>query len=339
MKRIFISYAREDADVARRLYADLRDAGLSPWMDINDLIPGQAWKEAVEAAIRDSSYFLALISKHSISKRGFIQKELRIALDGYEEVSPADVFLIPVRLEDVVPAHRALAELQWVDLWPSYADALKKILVAMSATTGNITGAVAQDMDGPDEEPGVLDLRVDLDEGFASAMEAIIAIAEMSKANERFDLEWKQRASDGLSAPVAARVRKQLVNELAQDFRRRAHELVAATERYRRGASRFFDGLEGLIQYQVAAGVSTPTQMLTGLEKLEVVDECVRNSQEMYVGILRTVSSLASPTLELKRQKRAYERALQQFADDLIAWSERSAEIRRRIAGHGDGTD
>jgi len=79
--------------------------------------------------------------------------------------------------------------------------------------------------------------------------------------------------------------------------------------------------------------------MLTGLEKLEVVDECVRNSQEMYVGILRTVSSLASPTLELKRQKRAYERALQQFADDLIAWSERSAEIRRRIAGHGDGTD
>jgi len=153
-------------------------------MDINDLIPGQAWKEAVEAAIRDSSYFLALISKHSISKRGFIQKELRIALDGYEEVSPADVFLIPVRLEDVVPAHRALAELQWVDLWLSYADALKKILVAMSTTTGNITGAVAQDMDGPDEEPGVLDLRVDLDEGFASAMEAIIAIAEMSKANE-----------------------------------------------------------------------------------------------------------------------------------------------------------
>ncbi len=39
--KVFISYAREDYETAKRLYDDLKKAGVSPWMDENDLISGQ----------------------------------------------------------------------------------------------------------------------------------------------------------------------------------------------------------------------------------------------------------------------------------------------------------
>ncbi|MCP4106377.1 MAG: TIR domain-containing protein [Desulfobacteraceae bacterium] len=56
-KKVFISYAREDIEVAERLYSDLNNAGLKPWMDEKDLLPGQNWELTVTNAIRKSSFF------------------------------------------------------------------------------------------------------------------------------------------------------------------------------------------------------------------------------------------------------------------------------------------
>jgi len=39
---IFISYASEDAEVAQRICADLRQAGLEVWIDQSDLRAGDA---------------------------------------------------------------------------------------------------------------------------------------------------------------------------------------------------------------------------------------------------------------------------------------------------------
>ncbi|MGE0086834.1 MAG: toll/interleukin-1 receptor domain-containing protein [Desulfococcaceae bacterium] len=63
--KVFISYAREDIDTARRLYADLKMAGIVPWMDKIDLLPGQNWKFHITKAIRESSFFIALLSSKS----------------------------------------------------------------------------------------------------------------------------------------------------------------------------------------------------------------------------------------------------------------------------------
>lgn len=118
--KVFISYAREDIDMARRLYADLKMAGIVPWMDKIDLLPGQNWKFHITKAIRESSYFIALLFSKSLSKRGFVQKELKLALDILGEFSDEDVFLIPVRLDDCYPEDEKLKYLQWADLFPSY---------------------------------------------------------------------------------------------------------------------------------------------------------------------------------------------------------------------------
>jgi hypothetical protein len=79
--RPFISYAREDRAVALQIYRDLSALGARPWIDVEDLLGGQEWKRAITHAISESSHFIALISAKSVSKQGFVQKELRQALD------------------------------------------------------------------------------------------------------------------------------------------------------------------------------------------------------------------------------------------------------------------
>ena len=46
--KVFISYAREDADSAERLYRDLVKSGLEPWFDKKSLLPGQRWKTEIK---------------------------------------------------------------------------------------------------------------------------------------------------------------------------------------------------------------------------------------------------------------------------------------------------
>jgi len=127
--KVFISYAKEDVKAARKLYKDLKEyPDISPWLDIENLLPGQNWKNAISEAIKRSSYFIMLLSQKSISKKGYIQKEQKIALDMLDEYNSSDIFIIPVRLEDCIPTNEKIKDLHWVDLFESYEDSLIKIL-------------------------------------------------------------------------------------------------------------------------------------------------------------------------------------------------------------------
>jgi hypothetical protein len=129
--KVFISYAREDFETAKRLYDDLQQVGLSPWIDSEDILPGQNWEYAINEAIRSSNYFLVLLSLHSVSKKGYVQKELRKALDILDEIPPDEIFIVPVRLDECEPLHERLRGLNWVDIFPSYKVALETILRAI----------------------------------------------------------------------------------------------------------------------------------------------------------------------------------------------------------------
>jgi TIR domain len=125
--RPFISYAREDLTVASKLYEDLRALGAEPWLDKKNLLGGQNWQAAIRRAVRESTHFIALLSSNSVTKRGFVQKELREAISVLEEFPPDEIFVIPLRLENVEPTHEALKNLHWIDLFPSYDDGLEKL--------------------------------------------------------------------------------------------------------------------------------------------------------------------------------------------------------------------
>ena len=97
---VFISYAREDSDTAKRLRTDLKDAGLNPWLDKEELLGGQNWKNQIEDAISKSRYFIPLFSKTSVAEIGYVQSEFRFALDVLKRYPPNVIFYIPLRLDD-----------------------------------------------------------------------------------------------------------------------------------------------------------------------------------------------------------------------------------------------
>ncbi|MCC8987487.1 MAG: toll/interleukin-1 receptor domain-containing protein [Candidatus Contendobacter sp.] len=136
-KRIFISYAREDEEAAKRMYTDIKQAGGIPWFDQEDLLPGQNWELEIGRTIRSCSYFIAIISEHSSNKRGYIQKELRKALDILEELPPNAIYIIPARLDSSEPLHNALNKIHRVDLFPSWEEGLKKILKSLGLSTNS----------------------------------------------------------------------------------------------------------------------------------------------------------------------------------------------------------
>ncbi len=128
---LFLSYAREDYDIARKLYQSLSKNGYHVWLDRESLIPGQNWRIEIAKAIRESQAFIALLSNNSINKRGYVQKELSLGLEVLDEIPPSKIYLIPVRLESCAPKHARLNDLHWVDLFPNFESGLSKLIFAI----------------------------------------------------------------------------------------------------------------------------------------------------------------------------------------------------------------
>ncbi len=114
--QIFISYAREDQTRIEALYQKLVAAGYQPWLDREHIVPGQRWEPIIKQALKRSDFVLVCLSVTSINKRGFLQKEIKQALEQADEKLEEDVWLIPVRLDDC-EAPDALSDIQWVDLF------------------------------------------------------------------------------------------------------------------------------------------------------------------------------------------------------------------------------
>jgi HAD superfamily phosphoserine phosphatase-like hydrolase len=126
--KIFLSYAKEDREHAIRVHDALTACGLNVWLDTNDLRPGQRWKPAIREAIRSSQYFVALLSPRSVAKRGFVQNEVRQALEIVESHPDSGIFVIPARVSECEPDHALLQELHWVDLFPEFDVGIRKIV-------------------------------------------------------------------------------------------------------------------------------------------------------------------------------------------------------------------
>jgi hypothetical protein len=112
------------------LYSKLNEGGFDPWLDAEDLVPGQEWRVEIERAVRLADVVVVCLSKSSITKEGFVQKEIRYALDSAEEKPEGTIYLIPVRLE-ACEVPRQLQRWQWVDYFePDGHEKLERALRA-----------------------------------------------------------------------------------------------------------------------------------------------------------------------------------------------------------------
>src|SRR5258706_3701682 len=65
----FLSYASQDAEVARRICAALRAAGVEVWLDQSELRGGDAWDRQIKQQIHDGALLIPIISSTTQGRR------------------------------------------------------------------------------------------------------------------------------------------------------------------------------------------------------------------------------------------------------------------------------
>src|SRR5438067_2159122 len=114
--RIFLCHSSGDKPAVRQLYLRLCSDGFEPWLDEEKLLPGQRWREEIPRAVRDSDVVIVCLSHASVGKAGYVQREIKYALDIALEQPDDAIFLIPLKLEECeVP--ESLNEWQWVNFF------------------------------------------------------------------------------------------------------------------------------------------------------------------------------------------------------------------------------
>jgi hypothetical protein len=105
-------------------------AGFNTWLDEVNIAAGEEWEPKIKRAVHEATFVIVCLSSNSIEKRGFIQKEIRIALDAAEETPEGTIYVIPILLDDCVVPER-LRRWQHIRLYEN--DGFDKLLASLSS--------------------------------------------------------------------------------------------------------------------------------------------------------------------------------------------------------------
>ena len=87
-RAVFLSYASQDAEAARKIRDALRTAGVEVWLDQSELRGGDAWDRHIRQQIHDCRLFIAVISAHTEARdEGYFRREWRLAIERADDAS------------------------------------------------------------------------------------------------------------------------------------------------------------------------------------------------------------------------------------------------------------
>lgn len=135
---VFLSYASQDAEAARRICEALRASGVEAWFDQSELVGGDAWDAKIRGQIGSCALFVPVISANTQARReGYFRLEWRVAVERMRQMDDNLPFLLPVVIDDTrdtdafVPER--FREVQWTRLiggetGKAFCDRVKKLL-------------------------------------------------------------------------------------------------------------------------------------------------------------------------------------------------------------------
>lgn len=117
-RAIFLSYASQDAGVAKHIADALRAANIVVWLDQSELRGGDVWDAHIQRQIAACTLFVPIISARSQGRReGYFRLEWRLAEERLRRMALGTPFLLPIALDGVferdalVP--RSFLDVQW----------------------------------------------------------------------------------------------------------------------------------------------------------------------------------------------------------------------------------
>src|SRR3954463_10767268 len=120
-KAIFLSYASQDAEAAKRICESLRAAGVEVWFDQSELVGGDQWDVKIRAQISSCALFVPVISAATQARlEGYFRIEWKLAAQRTHAMAEAKPFLMPIVIDRVhdSEAHVPIEfkAVQWVRL-------------------------------------------------------------------------------------------------------------------------------------------------------------------------------------------------------------------------------
>ncbi|MEP6885723.1 MAG: TIR domain-containing protein [Gammaproteobacteria bacterium] len=120
-RAVFLSYASQDAEAARRICEALRSGGIEVWLDQSELRGGDAWDRQIRKQIHECALFVPIISANSQARlEGYFRLEWKLAVERTHLMSERAAFLVPVIIDDTRDAHADVPEafraMQWTRL-------------------------------------------------------------------------------------------------------------------------------------------------------------------------------------------------------------------------------
>ena len=99
-KAVFLSYASQDAEAAKRICDALRQAGVEVWFDQSELVGGDAWDQKIKKQIRECALFVPIVSANTQARlEGYFRLEWKLALARSHLLADDQLFLLPVAID------------------------------------------------------------------------------------------------------------------------------------------------------------------------------------------------------------------------------------------------
>ena len=140
---VFLSYASQDAEVAKTLCDAMRAVGIDVWFDQSELRGGDAWDQKIRRQIRECRLFMPLVSANTNARpEGYFRLEWKLAVDRSHLMADDEPFLFPVAIDGLGEAEARVPdrfrEVQWArlggkDTPESIAERVVKLLGAAPA--------------------------------------------------------------------------------------------------------------------------------------------------------------------------------------------------------------
>src|SRR5476651_1503870 len=150
-KAVFLSYASQDAEAAKRICEALRAAGVEVWFDQDALVGGDAWDQKIRGQVSSCALFVPIISSESQARReGYFRLEWKLAAQRTHTIADGTPFLLPVVIDATRDADAIVPEefhaVQWTRLpagaaTPAFVARVKNLLTGDGAPSGSAVGA------------------------------------------------------------------------------------------------------------------------------------------------------------------------------------------------------
>lgn len=273
--KVFLCHASADKPAVRKLCRYLRSKGMDPWLDAEKLLPGENWEVEIPKALFHSDVILVCLSKNSINKEGYVQKEIVFALDKAMEKPDGIIFIVPAKLEECDVPQR-LNRYQWVDLYRD--DGRKRLMLSLNKRAAQLGPAVEQAIVADDTLERE---KLELEAKEKLARENVEREKAKRDADEKAAREKKEREE---LEQAERETRTRLAHEKAE---REAVEKVAKEKKEREAQEKAILERE---EYKAIAKAERESEKIIKLAKRRLLYSKIRNRLSLFFMYLRLYS-------------------------------------------------